>query len=99
MVPLLALVAVVGYMATAGLPWWVVAAVALLMAGFAGGMAWTPARARSVTPPGGALRRTTAPGARRGGISVLPVDAGARPARPAGRDASAPVGGADRALR
>jgi hypothetical protein len=47
----LALVAVVGYMATAHLPWWVVAAVALLMAGFATGRSWSPARG-AVRSPG-----------------------------------------------
>jgi len=43
-VALLALVAVVAFMATAGLPWWVVALVTVLMAGFVGGMSWSPGR-------------------------------------------------------
>ncbi len=46
----LALVAVVAFMAKAGLPWWVVAAVTLLMAGFVAGMSWSPGRcARSTS--------------------------------------------------
>ncbi|WP_338904922.1 hypothetical protein [Streptomyces nigra] len=52
MVALLALVAVVAYMAKAGLPWWVVALVTVLMAGFVGGMSWSPNR----TPRGIAAR-------------------------------------------
>lgn len=44
MTAFLALVAVVAFMATAGLPWWVVAAVALLMAGFAAGRSWSPGK-------------------------------------------------------
>ncbi|MEU6528946.1 hypothetical protein ABZ869_07120 [Streptomyces sp. NPDC046928] len=44
MVALLALMAVVAFMATAGLPWWVVALVTVLMAGFVGGMSWSPGR-------------------------------------------------------
>ncbi|MFI6011190.1 hypothetical protein ACIBAG_20625 [Streptomyces sp. NPDC051243] len=46
----LALVAVVGYMATAHLPWWVVAAVALLMAGFAAGRSGSPGRGAVRSP-------------------------------------------------
>ena len=70
MVALLALVAVVAYMAKAGLPWWVVALVTVLMAGFVGGMSWSPnrgprgiaARGPAGRPgcarvPGGAARR------------------------------------------
>lgn len=51
---LLAVVAVVGYMATAGLPWWVVVAVALLMAGFAAGRSGSPGKgSKSTVTPGG----------------------------------------------
>jgi hypothetical protein len=63
---LLAVVAVVGYMATAGLPWWVVVAVALLMAGFAAGRSGSPGKgARSPAAPGswgGGPRSPAAPG-------------------------------------
>ncbi|MGW6907281.1 hypothetical protein [Streptomyces sp. NPDC054940] len=53
MTALLALVAVVGYMATAHLPWWVVVAVALLMAGFAAGRSGSPGKGtRTITTPG-----------------------------------------------
>ncbi|MDF3142202.1 MULTISPECIES: hypothetical protein [unclassified Streptomyces] len=53
MTGLLAVVAVVGYMATAGLPWWVVVAVALLMAGFAAGRSGSPGKgARSTAAHG-----------------------------------------------
>ncbi|MFJ8630193.1 hypothetical protein [Streptomyces sp. NPDC093568] len=59
MVALLAVVAVVGYMAKAGLPWWVVAAVALLTAGFAAGVSGGPARGtRSAARPGPADQPT-----------------------------------------
>ncbi|MCF1593674.1 hypothetical protein [Streptomyces muensis] len=44
MTAFLALVAVVAFMAKAGLPWWVVATVTLLMAGFVAGMSWNPGR-------------------------------------------------------
>ncbi len=66
MTGLLALVAVVGYMATAGLPWWVVVAVALLMAGFAAGRSGSPGKgAKSTTAPGSwdrGARSTATPG-------------------------------------
>ncbi|MFH0522209.1 hypothetical protein ACHBTE_34250 [Streptomyces sp. M41] len=49
----LSVVAVVAFTATAGLPWWVVAAVALLIAGFAAGRCWSPGRgARNASAPG-----------------------------------------------
>lgn len=52
MTALLALLAVVGYMATAHLPWWVVVAVSLLMAGFAAGRSGSPGRgARTTAAP------------------------------------------------
>ncbi|WP_432195036.1 hypothetical protein [Streptomyces sp. bgisy027] len=97
MVALLAVVAVVGYMAKAGLPWWVVAAVALLTAGFAAGVSGGPARsARSVTTPGPAVpvpplddRDAVAP----------PVAANVGAAVPDGWDSPAPTAGSDRALR
>lgn len=54
MTAFLALVAVVAFTANAGLPWWVVAAVTLLMAGFVGGMSWSPGR-------GGKTASTSAP--------------------------------------
>ncbi|MFF7159826.1 hypothetical protein ACFZBP_00250 [Streptomyces sp. NPDC008086] len=44
MTAFLALVAVVAFMAKAGLPWWVVVAVTVLMAGFVAGMSWSPGR-------------------------------------------------------
>ncbi|MBT2416412.1 hypothetical protein J7F01_18925 [Streptomyces sp. ISL-22] len=53
MTAFLAVVAVVAFMATAGLPWWVVAAVALLTAGFAAGRSWSPGKgSRNATPSG-----------------------------------------------
>lgn len=53
MTAFLALVAVVAFMAKAGLPWWVVAAVTLLMAGFVAGTSWSPAKAaRTASAPG-----------------------------------------------
>ncbi|NUP15685.1 MAG: hypothetical protein HOZ81_06240 [Streptomyces sp.] len=51
MTAFLALVAVVAFMAKAGLPWWVVVAVALLMAGFVAGS----------RGPGRSTRTTAAP--------------------------------------
>ncbi len=55
MTAFLALVAVVAFMATAGLPWWVVAAVTLLMVGFVAGTSWNPGRGTrntaASTPP------------------------------------------------
>ena len=52
MTAFLALVAVVAFMAKAGLPWWVVVAVTLLMAGFVAGMSWSPGRsARNTSTP------------------------------------------------
>ncbi|MEY9996198.1 hypothetical protein ABIE67_008230 [Streptomyces sp. V4I8] len=54
MTAFLALVAVVAFMAKAGLPWWVVVAVTLLMAGFVAGMSWSPGR-------GGRTTSTSAP--------------------------------------
>ncbi|WP_208614882.1 hypothetical protein [Streptomyces caeruleatus] len=50
MTAFLALVAVVAFMAKAGLPWWVVVAVTLLMAGFVAGMSWSPGRSARNTP-------------------------------------------------
>ncbi|MFE7278219.1 hypothetical protein [Streptomyces sp. NPDC057623] len=44
MTAFLALVAVVAFMAKAGLPWWVVVSVTLLMAGFVAGMSWSPGK-------------------------------------------------------
>ncbi|MET9835742.1 hypothetical protein ABZ078_42165 [Streptomyces sp. NPDC006385] len=53
----LSVVAVVAFTATAGLPWWVVAVVALLMAGFAAGRCWSPGRgARNAPAPGPAVQ-------------------------------------------
>ncbi|KMS76259.1 hypothetical protein ACM01_06000 [Streptomyces viridochromogenes] len=49
MTAFLALVAVVAFMATAGLPWWVVVAVTLLMAGFVAGTSWSPGKAARTT--------------------------------------------------
>ncbi|MFE5189986.1 hypothetical protein [Streptomyces sp. NPDC056628] len=61
MVALLALVAVVAFMATAGLPWWVVALVTMLMAGFVGGMSWSPGRGRHGSVPRGPAGRPAHP--------------------------------------
>ncbi|MCL8012056.1 hypothetical protein [Streptomyces sp. AS02] len=57
----LALVAVVGYMATAHLPWWVVVVVALLMAGFAAGRSWSPVRGARTTTTQGPTDRPSCP--------------------------------------
>ncbi|MFJ7016988.1 hypothetical protein ACIQUW_01385 [Streptomyces sp. NPDC101117] len=61
MVALLALVAVVAFMATAGLPWWVVALVTVLMAGFVGGMSWSPGRGQYGRDHRGAAGRPAHP--------------------------------------
>lgn len=53
MTAFLALVAVVAFMATAGLPWWVVVAVALLMAGFAAGRSWSPGKGSKASAASG----------------------------------------------
>ncbi|MDC0767273.1 hypothetical protein [Streptomyces sp. HD] len=52
MTAFLALVAVVAFMAKAGLPWWVVVAVALLMAGFVAGSRGPGRNTRSSAAPG-----------------------------------------------
>ncbi|MFE5812126.1 hypothetical protein [Streptomyces sp. NPDC056479] len=86
MVVLLAVVAVVGYMAKAGLPWWVVAAVALLTAGFAAGVSGGPARgARSTTAPAPADQLTISSPDDAPASSPISVHAGAT-------DASGPDG-------
>lgn len=98
MVALLAVVAVVGYMAKAGLPWWVVAMVALLTAGFAAGVNGSPTRGtRNPTTSGAADQHTipvfdhepTAP----------PVSVNAGTAGLDDWDVQEPAGTADRALR
>ncbi|MFG2555442.1 hypothetical protein [Streptomyces sp. NPDC048581] len=61
MTALLALVAVVGYMATAHLPWWVVVVVALLMAGFIVGRSGSPGRGTRTTMTPGPTGRTSCP--------------------------------------
>lgn len=98
MVALLAVVAVVGYMAKAGLPWWVVATVALLTAGFAAGVSGSPSRgARSTTMSGPAVQPTVPPDDR--GVPVPSVSANVGCAGADEWDAPAPTAGADRALR
>ncbi|WP_031481198.1 hypothetical protein [Streptomyces bicolor] len=85
MTAFLALVAVVGYMATAHLPWWVVVAVALLMAGFAAGRSWSPARGAVRSPE--VRRCVRGPGPveqQRGGLCEEPEAAqGGQPAEQA----------------
>ncbi|MFE9021209.1 hypothetical protein ACFYNL_21965 [Streptomyces sp. NPDC007808] len=49
----LSVVAVIAFTATAGLPWWVVAAVTLLIAGFAAGRGWSPGRCAKHTSASG----------------------------------------------
>ncbi|MGC9541881.1 hypothetical protein [Streptomyces sp. UG1] len=95
MVAFLAVVAVVGYMAKAGLPWWVVAVVALLTAGFAAGVSGGPARGTRNTTAFGptepsATHRPTAPPVSVHSGAVDPDD---------DWNAQAPTGTADRALR
>ncbi|MFG1664888.1 hypothetical protein [Streptomyces sp. Y7] len=98
MVAFLAVVAVVGYMAKAGLPWWVVAAVALLTAGFAAGVSGGPARGARSTTSGPAGRQAgPAPADRETADSPVAVNVGA--AAPDGWDAPAPTAEPDRALR
>ncbi|MFB6637351.1 hypothetical protein ACFCYF_08850 [Streptomyces chartreusis] len=99
MVALLAVVAVVGYMAKAGLPWWVVAAVALLTAGFAAGVSGGPARGgRSTTAPGPALPPALSPLDDRDAADQ-PIAANVGASSPDGWDTPAPTAGSDRALR
>ncbi|MFC5212688.1 hypothetical protein [Streptomyces coerulescens] len=95
MVALLAVVAVVGYMAKAGLPWWVVAAVALLTAGFAAGVSGGPGRgARSTT-----VGQPIAPPPDDRDAADPPIAANVGGAAPDGWDTPAPTAGSDRALR
>ncbi|QOV33947.1 hypothetical protein IM697_27665 [Streptomyces ferrugineus] len=94
MVAFLAVVAVVGYMAKAGLPWWVVAAVALLTAGFAAGVSGGPARGTRSTIAFGPTEPSTD---HRPAVPPASVHSGA--VGPDDWDAQAPTGAADRALR
>jgi hypothetical protein len=97
-VALLAVVAVVGYMAKAGLPWWVVAAVALLMAGFVAGASGGPARGARSTTLSGPADRPTGPLPDHG-PPVPPASVSAGAPSSDDWDAPAPTGTADRALR
>lgn len=71
---LLALAAVVAFMAKAGLPWWVVVAVALLMSGFGAGRSGGPWRGSRATPTsgGGPAAQPIWPSADRSSV-VVPV--------------------------
>ncbi|KAB2975955.1 hypothetical protein F8R89_30560 [Streptomyces sp. SS1-1] len=73
MVALLALMAVVAFAATAGLPWWVVALVTVLLAGFVGGMSWSPGRGQSGGAARGPARRPAHPMADRD-TAVTPAE-------------------------
>ncbi|MGW6731833.1 hypothetical protein [Streptomyces sp. NPDC055013] len=73
MTALLALAAVVAFMAKAGLPWWVVVAVALLMSGFGAGRSGGPWRGSRATPTsGGPAAQPIWPSADRSSV-VVPV--------------------------
>ena len=73
MTALLALAAVVAFMAKAGLPWWVVVAVALLMSGFGAGRSGGPWRGSRANPTsGGPAAQPIWPSADRSSV-VVPV--------------------------
>ncbi|MFC8088825.1 hypothetical protein [Streptomyces sp. NPDC057301] len=72
MTALLALAAVVAFMAKAGLPWWVVVAVALLMSGFGMGRSGGPGRGSRTTPTSGPAAQPIWPSADRSSV-VVPV--------------------------
>ncbi|WP_406194216.1 hypothetical protein OG331_10110 [Streptomyces sp. NBC_01017] len=72
MTALLALAAVVAFMAKAGLPWWVVVAVALLMSGFGVGRSGGPGRGSRTTPTSGPAAQPIWPSADRSSV-VVPV--------------------------
>ncbi|WP_369274857.1 hypothetical protein AB5J55_37310 [Streptomyces sp. R11] len=75
MTALLALAAVVAFMAKAGLPWWVVAAVALLMSGFGAGRSGGPWRGSRATSTSGPAAQPIWPSADRSStvVPVVPV--------------------------
>ncbi|WP_328420726.1 hypothetical protein [Streptomyces sp. NBC_00443] len=72
MTALLALAAVVAFMAKAGLPWWVVVAVALLMSGFGVGRSGGPGRCSRATPTSAPAAQPIWPSADRSS-AVLPL--------------------------
>lgn len=88
----LSVVAVVAFMASAGLPWWVVAVVALLTAGFAGGRCWSPGRGARSTPASGPAGQSVWSAADRRS-AVRPVSANVPAARPDEYAHEAPGGG------
>ncbi|MFF5476119.1 hypothetical protein ACFY5C_02015 [Streptomyces sp. NPDC012935] len=72
MTALLALAAVVAFMAKAGLPWWVVVAVALLMSGFGAGRSGSQGRGSRTSSTSGPVGQPIWPSADRS-PAVVPV--------------------------